>query len=295
MKYSFKMQKLCHTEPKRLLLVLGIVAITHLLCQSVLLPYGTALMSLMADGEVPIRGKSSFLIRHSSEKSVVVGNSDLTDTLFVGKVEGSKKNEEREEPGDDDGTTRIEKSSESNFASEGRTLDNVVELFEDDQYIDDGFQHDNTLVLDESFKFGNNKDHENSSIPETTIKTRHGLSLEQVVKPNGEISADSFLEVDTSLTPGKVGSGDTAIQPPPLTSPPVASSINITILKKLGSDASSSVGSATLQSDLMASKNNSANPGNKKMRCDMPPKSVMLIDEMNHLFIRHRASSRSVV
>lgn len=286
MELSLKFQKLCQIEPKRFLFVVGVMAITHLFCQSLMLPYRNALLSLMADGEVPIHGKSSFLVA----KSVMVGDphfidaADFTNTLLVGNGKVAKNGEMGEEH---DGTSRIEQNTENNFESEAKTLDNAVKLVDDEDVFDD-FETEDTRDVDEKFEFESFKDLENSSVIEMTSKTRHGLSLEQVVKPNGEISADNFLEVDTSLTPGKVS---------PLTSPPVASSINITILKNSLSNASTSIGSATLQSDLTASKNNSAimgSPVKKKMRCDMPPKSVTLIDQMNRIFIRHRSSSRAM-
>lgn len=53
-----------------------------------------------------------------------------------------------------------------------------------------------------------------------------------------------------------------------------------------------------LQSDLADLNNNSAmtsNPGRKKMRSEMPPKSVTSIYDMNRRLVRHRASSRAMV
>ncbi|OVA20266.1 Exostosin-like [Macleaya cordata] len=45
-------------------------------------------------------------------------------------------------------------------------------------------------------------------------------------------------------------------------------------------------GSATSKNSTVSNK-----PIVKKMRCDMPPKTIMTISEMNHLFLRKRASS----
>ena len=51
------------------------------------------------------------------------------------------------------------------------------------------------------------------------------------------------------------------------------------------------------RNDLFASDNSTAAsiPGRKKMRCNMPPKSRTLIQEMNRILIRRRASSRAMV
>ncbi|XP_027342065.1 probable glycosyltransferase At3g07620 isoform X1 [Abrus precatorius] len=70
---------------------------------------------------------------------------------------------------------------------------------------------------------------------------------------------------------------------------------------KVSSPASYSTTSSTRlrnspqKSDILTLDNNiSASIPRRKMRCEMPPKSRMLIQEMNHLLVRRRASSRAM-
>ncbi|XWS15684.1 hypothetical protein CRYUN_Cryun34aG0022900 [Craigia yunnanensis] len=103
---------------------------------------------------------------------------------------------------------------------------------------------------------------------ESTDEAGHDFILEQVVKHGQEVSTGKLLE----------------------NNPKHGQEISIT-------NAGSSVHSTSLQSDHVASKNNSAviaKPGKKKMKCEIPPKSVTTIDEMNSLLVRHRRSSRAM-
>lgn len=64
-------------------------------------------------------------------------------------------------------------------------------------------------------------------------------------------------------------------------------------LKSSMSSAGSSIaGSAFGNSSLLVSKKVSKK---KKMRCDLPPKSVTTMDEMNRILARHRRTSRAMV
>ncbi|KAK9282746.1 hypothetical protein L1049_010967 [Liquidambar formosana] len=201
----------------------------------------------MADNEVPTR--------HSSEKSVIVRNShlidasDLTDSsLFVGVVKDVDSSSGGEEIGHGDGLKRADRNPENDFGLEGRGLDNAFELVED-RNIEDGSQTEKIVDRDEILKLENRINRENSSILGKASKTRHGLSLEQTVKPNHEISADSLQEAGANIssTPGSMGA---AFQSPSLVSSPIASSINTTNLKNSPSNARTPVDSAAMQNNF---------------------------------------------
>jgi hypothetical protein len=112
------------------------------------------------------------------------------------------------------------------------------------------------------------------------VKSDHDIPTDNVLQQNKSQAHKEFEHVNSTL---------------PVDSQAVASSTKATYLK---SNGSSSIGPAALKSDSAAAKNYSgvlAKPGKKKMRCEMPPKSVTLIDEMNSILVRHRRSSRSKV
>ena len=90
---SFRFLKLCHIQTRRRLLVLGVVAVTYLMFQWLLLPYENALRSLLPQTHVPDHVTGNFFAIHSSAKSVMVRNpltvnsSEVIDTPRFGGVE----------------------------------------------------------------------------------------------------------------------------------------------------------------------------------------------------------------
>uniref|UniRef100_A0A5B7BN06 Exostosin GT47 domain-containing protein n=1 Tax=Davidia involucrata TaxID=16924 RepID=A0A5B7BN06_DAVIN len=314
MEYPFQFQKLFQTPKRRWLFVLSLVAITHLLCQSLMLPYGNALLSLLPGRELPIREKENNLSRQSSDKSVMVNASDLTDTsLFVGMVEDADNNNMGGEIGHDDGPMGKGKSMENDFTLDEKGQENNLEHVEDGN-VDNDFPSEKFVDMDESFASENVTHQEYISILENTNETRHVLSVEKIVKPSDGVSTAKILETDMSMMPDKTGTISTSLPSPLVTSPPADSLNNITFLKNLASDVSTSIHSVTfnkstvgeqiklhleeenhllLQSDLANSNNDSAmlnRPLRKKMRSEMPPKSITSIYEMSHLLVRRRAS-----
>lgn len=286
MEISF--QRLFQIEVRKFLFVVGIVAITHLLCQSLILPYGTALKSLMAENEVPFREGNRFPVRPSQQfgNSIPMNASDFTNTtLFVELVKVANSSNGGEEIGIEFRPKGMD-SRQSDFAPEVRNMDNAFQLVENRNGVN-GMQSEKIEDVDEK--------QDNSFILERASDARHSLSLEQTVKPNHEISADNHLEEDVSRVSSELESRDSAFQSSLLGSSPP--SYNITYLKNSTSDASSAVNSAVLRSDLTTSISNSTTTSTlrrKKMRSELPPKSVTSIDDMNHILVRHRASSRSV-
>ncbi|KAL6330963.1 hypothetical protein AAG906_009391 [Vitis piasezkii] len=356
MECTLKFQKFCLVETRRWIFMVGLVAITYLLCQSLLLPYGNALLSLLPDRDVPIYDNFSSPTRQSSVKSFMVNKSllsnasDLTDTsLFVEVVEDVEKSNVTVEFGDDNGTEGTDEDIEDGLALEREDLENIVEFNEDDNGPKEkggdtenfaseskGMDHvveftkDNNISKGLPFKKVVDMDgisaleyvsnQENSSDLKKDSEMRHiGFAVHIVKPPNEGISTDNIVKADASLTPSTPGSLGTTFKSHLLASPGVDSLFNTTYVEKMASNGNasnhltatdiSSVGKPekeilskdenllVLQSDLADLNNNSAmtsNPGRKKMRSEMPPKSVTSIYDMNRRLVRHRASSRAM-
>lgn len=298
--------------------MVGLVAVTHFLCQSLMLPYGNALWFLLPGDGLPIRVKGIFLSRSSSVKSVMISNSifvndsDSVDTtLFVGMVKNNDKYYVGREIGHIDGSMGENRSMENNMTLGRKDLVNNPKHVEDVIENDD-FPSEDFVDLDENSAVENIRDY-NSSLEKANESTR-SLSLEQIAEPSDGTSAENILEADTTMMPEIRG----VVPSPSIVLTPIDSSINITSSVNLASNVSIAIGSAALnrssggsekrvlskdethvqlQSDHAMLKNNSAMKNDtigKKMRCDMPPKTIMSINEMNQLLVRHRRSSRAM-
>lgn len=305
MEFYFQLHKLRQFVTRRLLLVVGVVAITHILFQSLLLPYGNALRSLLPNSNDPIYDQSNISIVQSSAKSVMVRNpltfdtSSLTNdhSMLNGLLTDANNSDgggESKDIGHDGGSNRNSGGKENGFSSEEEDPGNAIELVVD-RNADNDFPSENVVNRNETFGLDSVKTQESNSILKLASEGRHDLSPKQNVRSNHEISTEKILHKDTSLTLKELRHVNTAFKTRSVESQAAASSTKITYLK---SNESSSVGSAVLRSHLVTSKNDSArmgNSGRKKMRCEMPPKSITLIDEMNSILMRHRRSSRAMV
>lgn len=126
---------------------------------------------------------------------------------------------------------------------------------------------------------GDLQSREKNSTPENGRTAKRGLSLKQIVNPTtvtldkAESGSDVFPQPGTSVVTNNSFGGKQIKEV-------VLKDGNILILK----------------SDIVKADNKSVTVGSgkKKMRCDMPPKSVMSISEMNHLLVRRRRTSRSL-
>ncbi|CAK9163338.1 unnamed protein product [Ilex paraguariensis] len=319
MDWPIQFQKFFQNERRRWLFVVGLVGITHLFCQSLLLPYGNALLSMLPDGEVPISGKDSVSSRQSSAKAVVVvtnslalNGSDVIDTsLSVGQGKDAVSRDLDGDTEDDMGPARNDNDKETTVASDGEDLDSNPDFVEDEQ-IDNNNLFEDIEELGEGSTAENVENQKKGFILEKASETKYGLSLEQIVKPSHENSMGNIQDANPLILPDKF-----TVQSLPVTLPPVISSVNRTFMQTSAPNVSTSIVSTVnnssvkeaievlqddenhvlLQSNLDTSKNDSAtvsSPVKKKMRCQMPPKSVTTIDEMNRLLVRHRARSRAM-
>lgn len=234
--------------------MVGLVAITHLVCQSFMLPYGNALLSLLPNSEG--EGKDRIAYTQSDVKSV--GDSlFLNASLFVVGI--------KNDLGGDNSTLQA------------KVLDDDLDFIEDEN-------------IDNEFPSNENKD----------------ADVE-----NMEIEKDNFiLEKNAVLTalPSRLDAfprGDSLI-------------LNMTIQKNSTLFFSASNGSTLaksaagikkidvilkdekhlhLSTNFVTSSNDSAamgKPVRKKMRSELPPKSVTTMHQMNRLLARNRRSSRAM-
>ncbi|KAF3441884.1 hypothetical protein FNV43_RR15799 [Rhamnella rubrinervis] len=293
MEYPFHFRKLRYKRAQKWLFVVGVVAATHLLFQSFLLPYGNALRSLLPGQDVPTHVINNF---PSSSKSAIVRNpltvnaSDLIDPDMIVWLEEGADKFEVGDIGLDAGIKGNGRFEEINFALEEEGLHNTFGHAVDTDVINNSPTKE-VVGMKGSLASVSVKNQDNGSIQGFA----HKDNQEQTVKPNVKASFGNILEVNLSQTAKKSDGGfDSPFQPPPLLSSPAASN-NATLLRTLTSGENVSFVSASQQNDLLNSENRSALMtirGRKKMRSEMPPKSRTSIHEMNHILMKHTRSMK---
>ncbi|POO00853.1 Exostosin-like [Trema orientale] len=285
MENLFQFRKLGHAKARGWLFLMVLVAFTHLLFQSFLLPYGKALRSMLPDNEVSRYAKYNVSTVRSSTKSVMVRNpltvnaSDLIDTSTSVELENDADSFDK---GGELGF-ETEKRGNDRFKEVSVTLENkgFVSQHVLDRFVDNSFPSKNSGVVNAISTLVSIQNEESDAIMDKASKDRPGFPLKQIREPD--------LAENISLSLKKSDGG--------LDTPSAAASMNTTYLTTSTSSKSSSLASVSEQSDLVISKNHSAIasiPGRKKMRCEMPPKSITSFQEMNHILARHRAKSRSM-
>ncbi|KAH7850800.1 hypothetical protein Vadar_003179 [Vaccinium darrowii] len=266
-----------------------------------MLPYGTALLSLLPGDELPKQYMGTFLSGSSSVKSILVRQSILVNasdsvdaTLIVGLVEnvdnvGGETGRSRGQMGNN-------RSMENEFNLGMNDPENTNEHDQDRKgekdFSKDFVDLNDDYVVDHDLDFVSFSDKANGRT--------QSLPLEHIVEPSDGTSEEDILEADTNVIPEKIGT------------------TNFTSLVNLVSNVSIAIGSAALkrssggaeirrlskdeshlklQSGIGMLINTSTTMNNmttKKLRCDMPPKSVMSMYEMDQLLVRHRRSSRAM-
>ncbi|XP_010254014.1 PREDICTED: probable glycosyltransferase At3g07620 [Nelumbo nucifera] len=287
MEYVLQFQKLCQFETRRLLFVLGIATIIILLLQSLMLPYGNALLSKSLVSKLTKFGKSN-----SPPKSVKVDNFLLVNTSnstgsfeTLEMVKNTNLSNVIEETEHDNETNVEAIDREDDFVLEDRGPDNDFEL-------DEGIEPDNESLFEEVINKNSTlddfKDPHTDPLLDKSRESQQNLTHKQIITPDTDFLFGSRQKPDTGLTREKTESPDTHAASSLLTLSPV-SSTSITHLSNLGISSNESIISLTFQSN----KTND-DPARKKMKCEMPPTSVTSIAEMNNLLIRSRASPRSL-
>ncbi|CAM8931895.1 unnamed protein product [Rhodiola kirilowii] len=282
--------KLCQFEVKRWLAVMGLVAATHLLCQSLTLPYGKALRSLLTvDQNILEEKENKFQLNDSSKKLADVNfgvetpyaaGTPTSTEQDMGRIEFEKGNTILGAviDTDDQNATDIEDEGVKEileFVGEGES--------DDDSNVDGSLNADKTSL--ETLK-----QLENETVLEMAGKIRHGLSIEQIIRRDGNISADTNPKEHKTESLGE-GHKENAMLPSPRDSISHSENLVSNANTSLADQVSLPSDITSMESDLTTLRKN---PIGKKMRCNTPPKSVTLIDEMNRIFRRNRRASRSM-
>ncbi|CAA2970383.1 probable glycosyltransferase At3g07620 [Olea europaea subsp. europaea] len=298
MDYSVKIQTLLQIEKRKWLFLVGLVALTHLFCQSLMLPYGSALMSLLPSGEKASKSSNqSPFMTVMPENAYNIGISNANNaSLLVGGVKYSKSYHSAAEAEDNEVSMVKDEERRINIASDSEAMDNDFD-FDFDFVEDETLDNDNPFQLNRDMEEGFKMQHEesqehgskeNMSIIFSDANTRTmqdesstvgtPTSLPLVVSQAADLLIKSVVETNS-------GSRER-------TSTDFAPAVSLKT-KKLSDGKDNSM----LQNKFSVPSNGSlleSKPVKKKMRCEMPPKTVMLIDEMQRLLVRHRARSRAM-
>lgn len=303
MEFLSQIQALLLIGRRRWIFVVILVAVTHLFCQSLMLPYGNALLSLLQDGMVPVQGKD-MLSSTQSHVGLNMNNSlsivkDSESAGTVSRLDGDGDTEPREK----------DKTGQGNVSSDIKGL--VNDTSDIDDIVDDNFPLETDM---EGIEVENVDPEDDVLTLETTTKSRASLSLKQIAEPHASILEKGVENINRTLVSDTVVTTGSAL-PSPLTQlTQVKSLINVTF----PNDSTTSVsifnhpnislfegqleefpndgGLILLPSNNLSNfSTNMSTPVKKKMKCLTPPKSITSVSEMNRLLLRHRRSSRAMV
>ncbi|KAJ4839869.1 hypothetical protein Tsubulata_903174 [Turnera subulata] len=282
--------KLCQVINRRWLVVVGVVAITHIMFQSLLLPYGNALRSMLPNSNDPMYEQGHLQTLHSSAKSLIIRNtlavdasSSVNDSIVEGLVKDGSDVGGGGFSGHDGVVQQNSRDIEDDFALEEEDLDNPIELVMDEEVDGDLLPQDRT---DGNVTSDGVESQESNTILRLGSETRLGVP-DKNIKSNIDLPHYAIPEEDTGLVHKEFGGANTSLIALPVEPQKINSATDISHLK---SNGSTSVG-YTIRKNNTAIVHNSAK---KKMRCEMPPKSVTSVDEMNKILARHRRSSRAM-
>ncbi|XP_060209824.1 probable glycosyltransferase At3g07620 [Lycium barbarum] len=274
MKYREELQYLRQIDKRKWILIVVLVAVTHLFCQTLMLPYGNALCSLLSESKILLPEKISLSVTESPvvEKSANVGDS-LSNFDNAHVLIDRVKSTDKGDAGEDGEIDEVKLRS---IHSVGKALDN-----------DSDFVEDATIENDNLFDEVVDMDEETTMLKND--ESKQDLSLEQVVKPNGELSADSELDANRNSV-----LNDTKAASLTNLSSVVASNhldhLPLVTINERNFIYTDNNKSSTGDSTQLLQRS----PVKKKMRCMLPPKTITLISQMERLLVRHRARSRAM-
>lgn len=223
-----KIQTILQIEKKKWLFLVGLVALTHLFCQSLMLPYGNALLSLLPNDK-------------SKQPLVMVSASNLdNESLLVRRMKNYNIGMDTEDEGKESMNKEEEEKKNSN-------------INDDFDFVEDETMVNVNVDMEEGFMM-HNASGEFATLPPLVVTPDKLLLIKSVVEKKSE-SEGSVSNVS-----------------------------NHRVIINERKDVP------------FVSSNGSLVPMVKrKMRCEMPPKSVTPINEMERLLVRHRARSRAMV
>ncbi|XP_038879145.1 probable glycosyltransferase At5g03795 [Benincasa hispida] len=295
MEYLLPLCKLCHIETRRWLFLVGVVAFTYVIFQSLLLPYGDALRSLLPEDGIQKYDQYNIYMGSTSAKLTTVRNPlTVLDLANVSTTPiGNTDNFILERGFQRDSTL----NGKGKYVKEKGSSRDGYELSLNGNH-DIGFESGNNVDTNGNLESYGTKNRVNNSILHVDGETSFEFPLEQqVVKPSDTITSENELEefgqMDSDfgeLEEFKTSSlekpedADVAFNSSTFMLQISTSPVNTSHSQHLISNISSSV-----------SETNSKSVGKrKKMKSEMPPKSVTSLEEMNRILLRHRRSSRAM-
>lgn len=315
MNYAIRFQDILQIDRKKWLMVVGLVAITHILCQSLMLPYGNALLSLLpgdqstAHEELKLKSEQSYAKSLIVDVPLYVNTSNATKEVLL--LNGMKTGNSIEFGGiANEMANNVDMANGTNAVSARISIDTGLDFVEDAN-LDNDMPFEEVIDADEIDPLGSDNKKGGFDLA-TSGETRHSLSIEQIVKSSNQILADEItgasVKTESGTTPSSSSSAPTEF-------PSVEdASDNVTILAStvsttaVSSPAGSENGNqieelptnrkhALVQNDFSSSNNFSdlsQGPSEKKMKHEMPPTKITSFHEMEQLLVRHRARSRAM-
>lgn len=315
MNYAIRFQDILQIDRKKWLMVVGLVAITHILCQSLMLPYGNALLSLLpgdqstAHEELKLKSEQSYAKSLIVDVPLYVNTSNATKEVLL--LNGMKTGNSIEFGGiANEMANNVDMANGTNAVSARISIDTGLDFVEDAN-LDNDMPFEEVIDADEIDPLGSDNKKGGFDLA-TSGETRHSLSIEQIVKSSNQILADEItgasVKTESGTTPSSSSSAPTEF-------PSVEdASDNVTILAStvsttaVSSPAGSENGNqieelptnrkhALVQNDFSTSNNFSdlsQGPSEKKMKHEMPPTKITSFHEMEQLLVRHRARSRAM-
>lgn len=255
MEYSVQFLKLCQIEARRYIFIVGVVAVTYLMLQSFMLPYGSALKSLMPDHDFFLSVNSGYA---SSQLSVKLEGGEVNPSNLVGVIK-------LDEQIYDDGVVWSDNAS--------KKIDRVIQ----DIVTSEGNSRDEPLRFDKlsSLKFVDDFG-ENSSM----VKLDDVGKSEQIVELGRQFLNDSSLELNESTNFDGNENENENVE--------VWNHANLVKPEYVSELPDSDLAVSRNDLEVLGTHRR------KKVRPGMPPISVTPIDKMNRILARHLASSRKM-
>lgn len=274
MKYSEELQYLRQIDKRKWILLVVLVAVTHLFFQTLMLPYGNALRSLISESNVLVPEKMSLSIRESS----VIESANVDEALS--------------------GTVNFD--DVHMLAHLLKTVNNGGEIDKSVNEKDQVKLHSNHSVvkaLENDSDFVDDATIENENLFDEVMDMDEETTMQKNDEFRREVSADSMLDADRNSV-----LNDTKAASVTNSSSAVASN-HLDHLQLITIDEINDIHTASNKSSTGDLTQLLPNHGNhlllqstvkKKMRCMLPPKIVTSISQMERLLVRHRARSRAM-
>ncbi|CAA0829182.1 Exostosin family protein [Striga hermonthica] len=254
MGYSLKIRTLIQIVKRNWLLLVGLVALTHLLCQSLLLTespkHSPPLKTLTVDS-------------HHEDSASSLHN----ESLSVRRVKSARIHDMDAE--DNEGFMKIDKEEKTDSDLDADGIDDDINFVEDETNVNVDVGEDYMIKPSDR-----EHDHHGSLQVGKNVSSRR-FFMGQLAMGNSGAALDSE---SSKISYKDVVSHSVSLSP--LVVSPAKPLLTESVVQK----KSESVISLSLSNKIVK----------KKMRCDMPPKTVTSVEEMEKLLVRHRARSRAM-